>query len=391
MTEYCGIVEDFVVATSTVLTEVVVLQSSSGQAKSSVAFGITQQLQVSAANATSTAEGEGYARLVSSGNATSVVLTSVTANALASSTARARSYTFAAFNELATSEAVATSSIASMDAPTLLLTSRAVASSSVVVNATATAPLLVSTAGARSAALVIHEEVLEGEAEAASSVVLQRVVYLLTTSSATASSAALSSMSPSMPLLISAAAASSAVFQQLESNLLLVSSAEAVGDVWYKDPSRKAWLMNTETSAMSWYDNFDFESIASVGGKTLAVGPDGLYELVGDTDNGERIDAEIISGFTDFGVGQTKRVDSIYFGYTSDGTVKATVETYGSGHSPSTYLMETRAADAPRNSRIIPGKGLWGRYWRMTIRNVDGADFEVHDATVDIAMSTRRV
>lgn len=391
MTEYCEIVEDFVAATSSVLTEVVILQAGSGQASSAVVLGIAQQPQVSSANATSEAYGEGCARLISSVNATSTALASVTAHALAVSTARVRGYTFTAFNELAVSGAVASSSIISMEAPALLLVSSAVAGSAMVVNATVTVSVLVGSADAQSTMLGVFEEELESSAEGTSSVVLQRMVDMLATSLASADDDALPSATPNALLLVGTASTASAVVHQLESNLLLISTAEVSSDVWYKDPSRKAWLMNTETTATSWYDNFDFESIASVNGKTLAVGPDGLYELVGDTDNGESIDAEIISGFTDFGVGQTKRVDSIYFGYTSDGTVKATVETYGSGHSPSTYLMETRAADAPRNSRIIPGKGLWGRYWRMTIRNVDGADFEVHDATVDIAMSTRRV
>ena len=181
------------------------------------------------------------------------------------------------------------------------------------------------------------------------------------------------------------------VMLQSSNQLLLESTAEVSSDVWYKDPGRVAWLMNTETTAASWYDNFDFESIAQPPGKVLAVGPDGLYELGGPTDSGEQIDAEVVSGFADFGAAQTKRVDNLYFGYTSEGRISVTTETYESGHLPSTYYLEQRDASAPRNSRVTPGKGLWGRYWRMTIRNVNGAEFEVHDATVDIAVSTRRV
>ena len=173
--------------------------------------------------------------------------------------------------------------------------------------------------------------------------------------------------------------------------LSISSSAEATSDVWFKDPTSKAWVMNTETTAMGWYDNFSFESIVSWKGRELAVGPDGIHELAGDTDNGEKIDSLVESGFTDFGVAQTKRLDNMYFGYTSDGQIAVQTEVYESGSPPSTYLLEERDANAPRNSRVTPGKGLWGRYWRLTITNVDGADFEVHDATVDIAVSTRRI
>ena len=93
----------------------------------------------------------------------------------------------------------------------------------------------------------------------------------------------------------------------------------------------------------------------------------------------------------DLGTAEVKRVDNIYFGYTSPGQLAVTVETKDSGHSPAKYLLEKRAATAPRNSRVTPGKGMWGRYWRFTVQNVDGAAFEVHDATVDIAVSPRRI
>jgi hypothetical protein len=55
------------------------------------------------------------------------------------------------------------------------------------------------------------------------------------------------------------------------------------------------------------------------------------------------------------------------------------------------YYLEERDAGAPRNSRIIPGKGLVGRYWRTTTANVDGAAFRIYDTTIDIATSMRRV
>ena len=183
----------------------------------------------------------------------------------------------------------------------------------------------------------------------------------------------------------------SLVLLQTSATLAITSSADGLSDVWFKDPTSKAWVMNTETTAVGWYDNFSFESIVSWKGRELAVGPDGIHELVGDTDNGVRIDSFVESGFTDFGATQTKRLDNMYFGYTSGGQIAVKAEVYESGHPPSTYLLEARDANAPRNSRVTPGKGLWGRYWRLTISNVDGADFEVHDASVDIAVSTRRI
>ena len=53
--------------------------------------------------------------------------------------------------------------------------------------------------------------------------------------------------------------------------------------------------------------------------------------------------------------------------------------------------MEPRAANSPRNNRIIPGKALNARYWRMTLANTNGCAFEVHSLAADIALSARRI
>ena len=54
-------------------------------------------------------------------------------------------------------------------------------------------------------------------------------------------------------------------------------------------------------------------------------------------------------------------------------------------------MMEERDADAQRNNRCKPGKGLSSRYWRFEIRNVDGADFQIYDVTAEVAASKRRL
>ena len=53
--------------------------------------------------------------------------------------------------------------------------------------------------------------------------------------------------------------------------------------------------------------------------------------------------------------------------------------------------MEAREADQPRNNRIKIGKGLNSAYWRISINNVDGADFTVSSIAADTAASRRRL
>jgi hypothetical protein len=285
----------------------------------------------------------------------------------------------------------ATSVIPTTAAPQLLV-SAAQASSSITSANTSANVVVTSSSSAKSFASLGLLEAVASSVEATSLVaVLQRRVIVDATSSAAAASSAYPSDTPETYLLISTANGTSLVQSRSDAVLVISSYAEAASDVWLNNPNAKAWVMNTETTAMSWYDNFGFESIVSWKGRELAVGPDGIHELTGNSDNGRRIDALVESGFTDFGVAQAKRLDNMYFGYTSDGQIAVKTEVYESGFPPSTYLLERRNANAPRNSRVTPGKGLWGRYWRLAITNVDGADFEVRDASVDIAVSARRI
>ena len=390
MSESCEVVEELVVATSSCpATDVIMVQSSVGNGTSSTMPGITQPTITESGNATSQVSIDAYAMMTNMAEAHSDVSPSLVVTSLISDAAQGKSSLFAVFNEMAESVANAEDEIAAMDVPQLLL-SAAQATSSLVVNTVAVFQANEGAKATSSVALGLLETAAAG-ANASSMVVLLRRVEESVTSTAEGTDDVVATAEPQTFLLLSSGEAASMVMLQSSSQLLLESTAEVSSDVWYKDPGRVAWLMNTETTAASWYDNFDFESIAQPPGKVLAVGPDGLYELGGSTDSGEQIDAEVVSGFADFGAAQTKRVDNLYFGYTSEGRISVTTETYESGHPPSTYYLEQRDASAPRNSRVTPGKGLWGRYWRMTIRNVDGADFEVHDATVDIAVSTRRV
>lgn len=171
-----------------------------------------------------------------------------------------------------------------------------------------------------------------------------------------------------------------------------VSDRFALADTYiYKDPTAIAWVMNTETGAPYWYSNWQFAHMTQAGNRVFAVGPEGLVELGADTDNGEEIDAGVTYGFMDMGAEQKKRVDGFWFGYAADGRLSVSVETYGQGYPIYAYEMERRAADSPRNNRVIPGKGLNARYWRIGIDNIGGCDFAVDSIAADLAVSARRI
>lgn len=390
MTDYCEILEASAEATSDCPSiEGVTVLVAGAVSAAEVNIGRTHALMTGAGESTSQVTIDAYAILNGAAAGTSTLSHTLVVTGLVFDAANAKGSAIVGLTEVLEAVAQASAEIAAADVPVMLV-SGAQATGSIVANTIGIYEADAS-ASAKSSVTLGMAELANSAAVSASMVVLLRRVNELVVNNADGVSTAYPSNVPQDFLLISTASGSGLALVQGDHNLLIEADASANAGVWYTDPGRKAWVMNTETTAASWYDNFDFESITQTPDGVLAVGPDGLYTLDADTDAGINIQAEVVSGLQDFGAPQTKRMDYMYFGYTSGGQISVTPEVYESGHAPVTYFLEQRDASAPRNSRVEPGKGLFGRYWRVTIRNVAGADFEVHDTTVDIAVSNRKV
>lgn len=161
--------------------------------------------------------------------------------------------------------------------------------------------------------------------------------------------------------------------------------------VLFRDPDRGAYVLNVETGGVSTYQNYGFNSLAWYRGKLFGAGDDGLFVMEGHTDDGLPVRARVQEGFYDYGTTAQKRLEYMYFGYTSEDPLSLTVEVQESRFGPATYRLEARPSTSPRNTRVQPGKGLVGRYWRSTITNPTGGDFEIHSQEADVAVSKRRV
>lgn len=161
---------------------------------------------------------------------------------------------------------------------------------------------------------------------------------------------------------------------------------------FFKNPGAIAWVMNTETAAAYWYSNWQFSDMVQVGDVVLAVGPEGLCVIGGNTDAGEAIDAVLKYGFMDFGTEQKKRLPEIVFGYAADTPMAVEVETYGQGYPAFEYrISPQRQSQQPTNGRLTPGKALNARYWRIAVHNTDGGAFSVNSITATVAESARRL
>ena len=156
-------------------------------------------------------------------------------------------------------------------------------------------------------------------------------------------------------------------------------------------PDSFAWVLNSQSLAHSYYDGFvDFNSAVQLGKRVFMLSPSGLYELGGDSNDGKIIEAEVVTGQKDFGTIDRKRVEQFDLGYTAAGDLQAVVSCEGFDPSePQT--LEAREMRTAHTSRIRVGKGMVGRYWKLELKNREGADFELFSMQTKVALSTRRM
>lgn len=150
-------------------------------------------------------------------------------------------------------------------------------------------------------------------------------------------------------------------------------------------------VLNLATQAPYFYQNFVFTGFARQGERQFAVGPDGLYELGGVTDDGRAIAANLTTGLSDLGSPLLKTVDAAYVGYTADQplTLTATVGQAAGERTIDYALAET--AEALTQARIKLGKGIKARYWQFALANTAGGDFIIDTLEVLPVVLGRRV
>ncbi len=278
MSDYCEVCESVALATSSCpATDVIMVRIETANATSTmVAAPQPMGVVPSAAVASSSVVIDAYAVLINSGSAGSTVSHTLVVTDLLRSGANGVSSVVQALDQMATSMASATDQILSSEASQMLVSSAQAMSA--LTASTVADVFAASTGDASSFASLGLVEAVTSSAEATGMIaVLQRRVDVDVTSSANAASTAEPSTAPETFLLLSTATGTSLVLLQTSATLAITSSADGLSDVWFKDPTSKAWVMNTETTAVGWYDNFSFESIVSWKGRELAGGPDGIH------------------------------------------------------------------------------------------------------------------
>lgn len=141
-----------------------------------------------------------------------------------------------------------------------------------------------------------------------------------------------------------------------------------------------AWVMNTESRALSRYTQYPFNSFAKIGGRYYAAAADGLHRLDGDDDDGTPIPARLRLGLSALGTRRLKRLPEAFVGYTATGALLLHVITVNeeSGQKEAAiYRILERSASSERETRWKLGKGIKAVDFDFVIENVDGADFEL--------------
>lgn len=135
--------------------------------------------------------------------------------------------------------------------------------------------------------------------------------------------------------------------------------------------------LNTQTTAVSEYQQFPFNSLAEVGGKFYGCAADGIYLLEGPDDDGEPINSSIRTGLIRVADGKRARVPTAYFGYTSTGDlVMKVVTTQVDGMKREDwYKLEARHGAASHSTRVKIGRGLSSVYWSFELHSISGATF----------------
>lgn len=147
-----------------------------------------------------------------------------------------------------------------------------------------------------------------------------------------------------------------------------------------------AWAVNTDSSASSRYEGYDFNSFAAVKGMHFGARRDGVYLLEGEDDAGAGITSGISLGKHDFGTKALKCMDAIYAGVSSTGALFIRV-----GDGVNSYTYRARRNDQRlRTQRFDVGRGLRASYLTLDLTS-DADAFELDSVTFHILPTTRKI
>jgi hypothetical protein len=168
-------------------------------------------------------------------------------------------------------------------------------------------------------------------------------------------------------------------------NAEIDETIEIAGAYLAPNGSVTTWVMNTKTGGVTEYQNYAFNSFARVGNKYLGAADDGLYELLGDSDEGADIIATIRSGFAQWSGTHLGSFKAAYLAVAGAGDYILRVLT----RDGKTFNYKVTAADG-RTVKVNMGKGLRSRYFAFELVSA-GQDFDLDTLEFVPLVADRRV
>lgn len=151
----------------------------------------------------------------------------------------------------------------------------------------------------------------------------------------------------------------------------------------------RTWVANMANEALTEYTDFSFNSYAKFNGKQYAAGPGGLFELTGDTDNGNVITWAMRTGMMDDKKIELKNLHEVLMGIRFNGPIR--VRVYTDEETFYDYTLNNFREGLLHQVRVPCGKGLRSRYFQLDISGMDGTMAELDSLLIPMLPVTRRI
>lgn len=151
-----------------------------------------------------------------------------------------------------------------------------------------------------------------------------------------------------------------------------------------------AWTANSDTWAMSRYQDYQFNELTVINGVLYGVSELGVYRV----NVPSPVDAQITTGKVDLGGDSLVHPLGAYLEYELGGNAKSLsigVSTTQSGVKQSYYYpLPNERANELTNGRVMFGRGLRGRHFAFDIL-ITGEHGYLNDLSIELASTKRRV
>lgn len=153
-----------------------------------------------------------------------------------------------------------------------------------------------------------------------------------------------------------------------------------------------AVCMNAKTKAITEFTNYNFNSLATFNKKMYGANEAGVFEMIGDSDNGTPINARLKTFFSRIAEGKHARAESAYLGYKSNGALQLKVIVSDQGIKKAyVYDLVAQPATTLRPGRIKIGRGIKSVYFAFDLSNTLGADFDLDVLEIRPLALSRRI